>query len=453
MSASPPEGGGGVEDGRRRDGDPSSSRRRSADMAWPEHFVEAVAAQVAVNAAASDGRLAAAPAIATFFQVCSAWRAVSQSEMLWQDITCRIWRRQRRLAASWQIEFARLHCTGRNFRSRRSAHSLLLPATSPLLACCCLALSDRHLAAGFLDGNVRLFDIPNGDAGPIATYHSHPEGDRLGRFSQTVSGLLFLSGPDRLVFACKDGNIHVADIEHPISGSSRRACVGNLVEDGTLVDFTGNDRWWVGLFAGVPGRSWHVWDVATEELMYVGGALTDPDAVLGWHMLTDLDGPIVARARMAAPGHVVGCTSSKIQVMDINDPGDVVNELELVRGCIVDSMDGCEGLAVAVDWFGTAKVYSVPELEEVGWFNVSRRADQDQGQHRDLVRKVGCMNWGYAIVCCYGRIRVYDVMEGKFLYSFMERIGEVRVMAVNDRFVAAWSNETGLHLWDFQTLQ
>ncbi|URE09883.1 hypothetical protein MUK42_04256 [Musa troglodytarum] len=52
---------------RRRPGDPSSSRLRSADAVWPEHFVEAVAAQVAVDAARSDGRLAAAPAVVSVF--------------------------------------------------------------------------------------------------------------------------------------------------------------------------------------------------------------------------------------------------------------------------------------------------------------------------------------------------------------------------------------------------
>ncbi|KAH7660587.1 hypothetical protein IHE45_15G002400 [Dioscorea alata] len=53
----------------RRNSEPSSSRRRSAEAVWPEHFVEAVAIRVASDAAASAGRLAAAPALASFFQV------------------------------------------------------------------------------------------------------------------------------------------------------------------------------------------------------------------------------------------------------------------------------------------------------------------------------------------------------------------------------------------------
>lgn len=47
----------------------SSSRRRSSVAVWPEHFVESVAVQVAVDATLSEGRLAAGPAIVHFFQV------------------------------------------------------------------------------------------------------------------------------------------------------------------------------------------------------------------------------------------------------------------------------------------------------------------------------------------------------------------------------------------------
>ena len=53
-------------------GGPSSSRPRlSAEAVWPEHFVEAVAARVAIDAARNGGRLAAAPAIVAVFQVLS----------------------------------------------------------------------------------------------------------------------------------------------------------------------------------------------------------------------------------------------------------------------------------------------------------------------------------------------------------------------------------------------
>jgi hypothetical protein len=50
-------------------GETSSSRRRSSAAVWPEHFVESVAIRVAVDAAVSEGKLAAGPAIVHFFQV------------------------------------------------------------------------------------------------------------------------------------------------------------------------------------------------------------------------------------------------------------------------------------------------------------------------------------------------------------------------------------------------
>lgn len=50
-------------------GEASSSRQRSSVAVWPEHFVESVAVQVAVDATLSEGRLAAGPAIVHFFQV------------------------------------------------------------------------------------------------------------------------------------------------------------------------------------------------------------------------------------------------------------------------------------------------------------------------------------------------------------------------------------------------
>lgn len=52
-------------------GEPSSSSApgSSAAAMWPEHIVEAIAVEVAAAAARSGGRLAAAPAVASFFQV------------------------------------------------------------------------------------------------------------------------------------------------------------------------------------------------------------------------------------------------------------------------------------------------------------------------------------------------------------------------------------------------
>ncbi|XP_029117302.1 transcriptional regulator STERILE APETALA [Elaeis guineensis] len=432
----------------RRSGDPSSTRRRSADAVWPEHFVESVAVRVAVDAARSDGRLAAGPAMAAIFQVCSTWRAVSRSELLWEDATRGVWYRRWSLLPTWHEEFVRLHRTARNFRTRRSAHSHLLPAASPALSCRRLALSDRYLAAGFLDGSIRLFELPSGLH--LTTYRTHPQRDRLGPFSQSISGLILLSDPSRLVFACQDGDLYVAPLDDPVSGSTRRAHVGNLMEDGTLVDFAGDSRWWVGLFAGLAGRSWHVWDAETEQLVYEGGSLTDPDSVLGWRMLTDLDGPTVGRVRTPEPGAMVACTSSRLQVVDLDDPGEVSNQVEFRRRAVVESVDACDGRVMVVDLRGLARVLRARTLAEVCRFSTVVRLEGHPQQR--VQGMVGCMNWGYAVVCSVGSLRVWDASTGEYLYSFRERVGDVTVVAASDRYVAAWVNDTGLHLWDYGAL-
>ncbi|URD84954.1 Transcriptional regulator STERILE [Musa troglodytarum] len=217
------------------------------------------------------------------------------------------------------------------------------------------------------------------------------------------------------------------------------------MEDGTLVDFTGNGRWWVGLFAGVPGRSWHVWDAATEQLVYLGGTLTDPDAVLGWHMLIDLSSPVVGRVRIVEPGFAVGFTASSMEVVDLNDTGAMVIRLELPHGVVVDSVDACEDRVIAVDSRSLAVVRRVPALQEICRFSTLRRAED---QH-ELGEMSVCMNRNYAVVRSGDRVRVWDATTGEYLYRFRERIGEALVVAASDRYVAAWATDTGLHLWDF----
>lgn len=48
---------------------PSHSRQRFNSAVWPEPFLEALAIQIAIDAAHSFGRLAVAPALANIFQV------------------------------------------------------------------------------------------------------------------------------------------------------------------------------------------------------------------------------------------------------------------------------------------------------------------------------------------------------------------------------------------------
>ncbi|KAH7660588.1 Quinoprotein alcohol dehydrogenase-like protein [Dioscorea alata] len=373
-----------------------------------------------------------------WMQVCSTWRAVSRSELLWREVSHLVFNRHRPLRPSWHEEFVRLHRTARNFRLRRNAHHHVLPPSSE--PCTRLAVSDDRLAAGFLDGSVALFDLPTCQL--LITYPPNLTRERLGRFSQSISGVILLLG--RLVFASQDGDVHVADALDPPSWPARRSHVGSLMEDGTLVDFSGDNTRWVGLYAGVPGRSFRIWNSENEQVLFVGGSLTDPDSVAGWHLLTDLAGPSLGRARVGQPGTVmVACTGWRLQAFD--DSGDVLNEAGFGREAVVDCVDACEGSVVVVDVRGTARVRQARTLEELCRFNTVRRRDAAQP-----AAVTGCMNWGYVLLCFGdGVIRVWDAATGEFLYRFRERIGEAGVVVASYRHVAAWSRGTGLHLWDF----
>ncbi|WOL10433.1 hypothetical protein Cni_G19188 [Canna indica] len=429
---------------------PSSSHPPSFAGVLPEHFVEAVAVEVAVNAARSAGRLAAAPAVAAVFQVCSMWRAASQSELLWRNLTRRIWTARPRPPSppSWRDDFVRRHVTAVNFRVRRYAYSRA-PPPSRDLSCCRIALSDNFIAVGFLDGSVHLFNLPAMHL--IANYLPDFLRDRLGHLSQAISGIVLGSLVDRLTFASQDGDIRVVNLDY--AGLILQSRTGNVMDDGTLVDFTGDDRWWVGLFAGVPGRSWQVWNAATEMLVYVGGNLMDPHAVLGWHMLTDLSGAAAGRVRMAGPSVAVGCTASSIEVLDLDEMGKILNRVELPRDVVVESLNAYEDRLMVVDMQGRVNLCKVPTLQELCRFRAVRRAaTAEEGvrqwdEEAAVVR--GCMNWGYVIAYASGRVRVWDAETGQYLYRFRERVGDMIAMVAGDRYVAAWDNETGLHLWDF----
>ena len=227
-----------------------------------------------------------------------------------------------------------------------------------------------------------------------------------------------------------------------------RARRGNAVEDGTLVDFAGEGTWWVGLFAGVPGRSLHIWNGETAELLFVGGSLTDPDAVLGWHMFTDTEG-MVGRVRFSDSATIIGCTASRMEVVALDRPEVVLAELEFRRGAAVESVDACEGRVMVVDGEGLGKMRVARTMKEVCRFSTVRRRAVG-------VRHVGCMNWGYVVVCRGdGAVGVWDALTGEFLYTFRERIGSggrAAAAATDDGRVAIWCGETGLHLWDFGRL-
>ncbi|KAJ8636186.1 hypothetical protein MRB53_010453 [Persea americana] len=379
-------------------------------------------------------------------QVCSTWFAVSRSELLWQNLTRRIWDRNSCLRNTWHDEYIHLHVTASNFRFRRSEYTpLIFDSWSPSesndsLSCRRVALSERHLACGFLDGSIRVFDLPTlHHVSILRPVHR----DRLGPFSRAVSGIILHD--HRVVFASLDGDVHVADVRGP---TSRRAHLGNVVNDGTLVDFTGCSRWWIGLYAGVPGRAFQVWNGQTEELVFVGGSLTDPESVLGWQLLIEL-AESVGRVRVSTQQDDddsdtagVACTGQRMMVLDLHG-GDIAlgDEQEMDRGVFVDSVDvSSNGLFMVLDRHGLARVCRVRTLEEVCRFNVRLGGG----------RLHGSLNRGYALVCTGGVVRVWDIETGGYLYSLRERMGlHANDLVADDERVAGCSSETGIHLWTF----
>ena len=292
---------------------------------------------------------------------------------------------------TWLEEYIYRHQTAQNFRDRRSSHHILQFDPSDVdipygLTCRCLTLSDKHLACGFADGTVRLFDLAT--RLQVGTFHPQ-HADRFGRFPRAVSGIIITD--TRLIFATLDGDIHVAIIDGQPQADT--AHMGDAVNDGALVDFTGCGRWWVALYAGVPGRAFHIWDGNTEELVYVNLTLTDPEALMGWHMFTELTEPI-GRVRVTSQESAVACTSLRYMVLDLRNPEFPLHDQELRRGLMVTSLDTNNEAFITVDIRGWAIVRRVDTLEEVCRFNTQQR------------NVMGCMNLGYALTCAAGVIRV-----------------------------------------------
>ncbi|KAI4384921.1 hypothetical protein MLD38_003005 [Melastoma candidum] len=427
--------------------DPSSSRRRRRRQdgnndVWPEPFLESLAAQVAIDASRTFGRLAAAPSLVNVFQVCSTWRAVSRSELLWARLSQQVWARNRLTQQTWHDEYIYWHQTSTNFRIGRSMHSTL--QFDPLevndnpdgLICRCLALSELHLACGFADGTVRLFDLTSLDH--LGTYQPHHLGG-LGLHPRAVSGIIL--SDSRLVFATLDGDVHVVPIG--VAGQLRRAHTGDVVNDGALVDFTGCSHWWVGLYAGVPGRAFHIWDDNSEEVVFIGGSLTDPESLMGWRMLTELT-QFVGHVRVNDQETAVACTNTRVVQIDLRNHGVVIGEQRYRRGVIVTATDVNNEAYIIVDTRGIATVRRLVTSEQVCRFRVSGAA---QG------RAIGCMNSGYAVISAGGTIGTWEVHHGEALYSFGDGLGEVLAIIADDRYIVASLNDATIHLWDFSAAQ
>ncbi|KAL4361380.1 hypothetical protein GQ457_04G025200 [Hibiscus cannabinus] len=444
----------------------SLTRRPANNEIWPGPFLEDLVIQVAIDTRRSLGRLAAASALANVFQVCSTWRAVSHSAPLWNRITliisllypgrqttkdlkhfqsgCKSVLRKLCSCRPQQVpifcqrdQYVYRHRTARNFRIGRSYHHTLHFDPSGVnvpdgLTCRCLTLSHTHLACGFADGTVRLFELATRQH--VRTFHPQHRGC-FGRFSFAVSGIVIADS--RIIFAALDGDIHVAVIDG--QPSPRRAHMGNVLDDGALVDFTGSGRWWVGLYAGVPGRAFHIWDGNTEEPVYVNPlilSLTDPGAIMGWHMLIELTEP-VGRVRMTSPETAVACASSRYIIQDLRNQGFPMHDQEHAKGLRVTSLDTNNEAFITVDNRGRAIVRRVDTLEEVCRF------------HTRWSNVMGCMNLGYALMCAGSVVRVWEIEQGQHLYSMKENIGDVKAMVADDRYVAAVGGDTTIQLWDF----
>ncbi|KAL0337688.1 UNVERIFIED_CONTAM: Transcriptional regulator STERILE APETALA [Sesamum calycinum] len=429
-------GGGGVEG-------PSSSRSRIrwANEVWPAPFLEALAVRITVDASATVGRIAAAQALLNVFQVCSTWRAVSRSELLWQNLTRRIWNVRHLTRNTWQQEYIYRQRTACNFQFRRCVYTTLqfIPTVNNNnnndgLSCRRLALSDHHLAAGFSDGAVHLFHLPGGFH--ASTFYPQHR-DRLGRFSSAVSGIIL--SDVRIVFATLDGDIHTTDIEDEDIAPLRRAHLGDVVNHGALVDFTGCDRWWVGLYAGVPGHAFRIWNSETEELVFVGGTLTDPQSVMGWHLLTELT-DLIGRVRMTGNNIAVACTRLRVIVFDLQNQGIILREEEPRRRIMVGLFDATNESALITDDRGVASMRLVANLDERCWFRL---------RGRNLRRTLGCVNSGYGLICGAGEIRVYELEQGQYLYNFNQAIGDCNALIADERYVAACSSDGTIHLWNF----
>lgn len=173
--------------------------------------------------------------------------------------------------------------------------------------------------------------------------------------------------------------------------------------------------------------------------MFVGGTLTDPEAVMGWHLLTEST-DFIARVRVPTQDSAVACTSLRVIVLDLNNHGIILGDEEFHPRLIVGSVDASSSAFVVVNAVGRASVRQVGTLEEICRFNVG-------GATRRAV--LGCMNSGCVIMCTGGVVRVWEAEHGQYLYVFEERLEEVTEVVADERYVVACSSDTSIHLWDF----
>lgn len=198
--------------------------------------------------------------------------------------------------------------------------------------------------------------------------------------------------------------------------------------------------WKLKRAAGVPGRAFHIRNGETEELVFVGGTLTDPEAVMGWHLLTEMT-DLIGRVRATRHHTAAACTSSRVIVFDLQNQGVILHEQELRRGIAVGCFDANDEAALITDGRGAATLRRLAELEEICRFRVRGGGGG--------ARVLGCINGGYGVVVSGGVIRVWETEGGEYLYSFRERMGDCSAIVADDRYVAAAADGGSIHLWDF----
>jgi len=378
-------------------------------------------------------------------QVCSTWREVSRSDLLWQRLTRRIWRRTYQLRATWQLEYMYWHRTARNFstgRHRFFDQAVFDPSDHHHhLLCRCLALSDTHLACGFVDGSVRLFDLET--RAHVTTFLSL-HGHLFGPFSRSVSGIVIINSS--ITFARLDGDIYVDNVDGPGPIQARRAVEGDVVNNGVLVGFAGTGRWWVGLYAGIAGRAFQIWDARSEERVFVGGSLTDPETVMGWHMLTELV-EAVGRVRVTEREYVVACTASRMVCFSFRNPEVLLRDVGSTMGFVVSSLDASQEAYVVLERNGVGTVRRASTYERLSRFRLNRL----------WVRGLwACMNLGYVLTYSPApspspSLRVWDIEQaiGRLCVTLGVRAGYVNSLVANDRHVSISSNDNNINLLDF----
>ncbi|MFS7933631.1 putative transcription factor WD40-like family [Helianthus anomalus] len=185
---------------------------------------------------------------------------------------------------------------------------------------------------------------------------------------------------------------------------------------------------------GVPNRAFHIRNSNTEELVFIGGTLTDPDAVLGWHLLVDLS-EHVGRIRITSDDLAVGFTRSRVLVFNLRNQM-ILGEEEFMRPVNVGTTDAYNKALMFVNSRGVANVRQVEGLEEICRF-IARGGS------------LGCINGGYSFISTNGGVRVWELVHGEYLYTLRERIWDVTAMIADERYVAACTSDNTIHLWDF----